>query len=70
MKIIDQLDEAARNWNRTKNSKYKEEWYKLIKEFADGTDYFTGRNIKSCASFKPNDGKHNVIEKSKLFRNV
>lgn len=27
------INEAANNWNKTKNTKYKEEWYRLVKEF-------------------------------------
>ena len=33
MNIQERIDEAARNWNKTKNPKYKDEWYKLIKEY-------------------------------------
>ena len=29
--ITDKADELAREYNRTKDPKYKEEWYKLIK---------------------------------------
>ena len=29
--ITDKADELARLYNKTKDSKYKEEWYKLIK---------------------------------------
>jgi hypothetical protein len=61
MTIIDQLDEAAKNWNRTKNSKYKEEWYKLIKEFANGPYNNTRRNVDSCTSDQTNDGTYNII---------
>jgi len=32
-KIMFKINEAANNWNKTKNTKYKEEWYKLVKEF-------------------------------------
>ena len=31
------IDDAARNWNKTKDPKYKKLWYKLVKEFANGT---------------------------------
>jgi len=31
MNIIKKIDDAARNWNKTKDSKYKDEWYKLIR---------------------------------------
>ena len=30
------LDEAANNWNKTKDPYYKDLWYKLVKEFANG----------------------------------
>ena len=32
--ITDKADELARQYNKTKNPKYKEEWYKLIKSLA------------------------------------
>ena len=32
------IDEAVILWNKTKNPKYKDLWYKLIKEFANGED--------------------------------
>jgi hypothetical protein len=34
MKLIDLINEAANNYQRTKNEKYKKEWYKLIKEYS------------------------------------
>ena len=30
------IDEVANLWNKTKDSKYKEIWYKLLKEFTNG----------------------------------
>lgn len=30
--ITAKADKAANNWNRTKNPKYREEWYKILKE--------------------------------------
>ena len=30
------IDAAANKWNKTKNPKYKDLWYKLVKEFANG----------------------------------
>ena len=32
--ITDKADELAREYNRTKNSKYKEEWYQLVRSVA------------------------------------
>ena len=28
------INEAANNWNKTREEKYKIEWYRLIKEYA------------------------------------
>ena len=33
-RILDKINEAANMWNKTKDPKYKDLWYKLIKEFA------------------------------------
>ena len=35
--ITDKADQAANNWNKTKDQKYREEWYKLVKEAASHT---------------------------------
>tara|TARA_R100000030_G_scaffold88253_1_gene72141 strand:+ start:665 stop:814 length:150 start_codon:yes stop_codon:yes gene_type:complete len=31
-KITREANELARKWNSTKNPKYKQEWYKILKE--------------------------------------
>jgi len=33
--MIKKIDDAANMWNKTKDPKYKNLWYKLIKEFVD-----------------------------------
>jgi hypothetical protein len=33
--MLDQIDQAARDWNRTKDPKYKDLWYKLVKQFGN-----------------------------------
>jgi hypothetical protein len=35
--ITDKADQAARDWNKTRDPKYREEWYKLVKEAAQHT---------------------------------
>lgn len=30
--ITDKADQAAKNWHKTKDLKYKQEWYKILKE--------------------------------------
>jgi len=32
------IDSLANLWNKTKDPKYKDLWYKLVKEFANGKD--------------------------------
>jgi len=34
MKLIDRINNAANKYNKTKDEKYKKEWYKLVKEYA------------------------------------
>ena len=66
LKLQKELDEAANNWNRTKDSKYKDLWYKLIKEFANGTYYFKRRTISISSVVKANDGTCVFVGTSKL----
>ena len=48
MPILNQINEAAILWNKTKDPKYKAEWYRLINLFAHGTtsDPFARRNVQ------------------------
>ena len=34
----EKINELANLWEKTKNPKYKDLWYKLVKEFANGKD--------------------------------
>ena len=36
--ILEKINESAKMWEKTKNPKYKDLWYKLVKEFANGKD--------------------------------
>jgi hypothetical protein len=36
LKLQKEINEAANNYNKTKDPKYKDLWYKLIEEFANG----------------------------------
>ena len=31
--ILKKIDQAAKDWNRSKEEKYKKEWYRLIKRY-------------------------------------
>ncbi len=60
-----EIDEAANNWNKTKDPKYKDLWYKLIEDNY-GTDYFKRRVISINSFFKADDGTFVFIGTSKL----
>jgi hypothetical protein len=64
------IDEAAIMWNKTKDPYYKDLWYKLVKEFANGSYNIKRRVISINSSVKTDDGRYRVIQRPKLFRFV
>ena len=56
------IDEVARRWNKTKDPKDKELWYKLIKEFANGPNNIERRVVSTNSSHKTDDGTYKVIK--------
>ena len=46
--ITDKADRAANNWNKTRDPKYKEEWYRLIRSLA-GAYNKTSRDSNVCS---------------------
>ena len=66
MTKLKKIDEAANNYNKTKDLYYKDLWYKLIKEFADGFDYFKRRTVSINSCHKADDGTYIFIGTSKL----
>ena len=63
---LKKIDEAANMWEQTKDPQYKDLWYKLIKEYADGADYFKRRNVSINSCHKADDGTYIFIGTSKL----
>ena len=57
-----EIDEAANNWNKTKDPYYKDLWYKLVKEFANGPHNIKRRLISSSGSNERNDDRYKVIK--------
>ena len=55
------IDEVARKWNKTKDPKDKDEWYKLIKEWADGFNSLDRRDVSSSASDRRDVGKSKTV---------
>ena len=62
------IDEAANNYNKTKDPYYKDLWYKLIKEFANNGLNTSKRRVVSVSScHKGDDGGYIIIGRSKLL---
>jgi hypothetical protein len=69
-KLLKKVDEAANNWNKTKDPQYKDLWYKLIREWNNGTNNFKRRTVSINSCHKANDGTYVFIGTSKLHGNV
>ena len=53
-----EIDQAANNYNKTKDVKYKDLWYKLIKEFSNGTNNLERRTVSTDSSHQKDDGRN------------
>ena len=63
MTLQQKIDKAANNYNKTKDQKYKDLWYKLVKESANGS-YNTERwNVSVSSVNKANDGTYVISGK-------
>ena len=62
MTKLEKIDEAANNYNKTKDLYYKDLWYKLKKEFANGPHTIERRTLSTGGSNKRDDGWYRVIE--------
>ena len=54
-KYQNKIDEVANLWEKTKDPKYKDLWYKYIKEWCNGPHYINRRDVSSSRSDKRND---------------
>ena len=68
--LQEKIDKAANDWNRTKDPKYKNLWYKLIKEYVGGSYNIQRRTVQSSAGDKTNVKRHDVIRPIKFFRSM
>ena len=55
------IDELANFWNKTKDPKYKDEWYKYIKEWAHGSNNSDRWNVSSSSGDERDVNKLDVI---------
>ena len=60
------IDDATNMWNKTKDPQYKDLWYKLIKEFANGPHNIKRRIVSVSSVNKADDGTYLIIGTSKL----
>ena len=63
---LKKIDDAANKWNKTKDPQYKDLWYKLIKEFADGSNNSNRRIVSISSCHKANDGTYVFVGRSEL----
>ncbi len=62
MAPLKKIDEAAKMWEKTKDPKYKDLWYKYIREFANGPNNIERRIVSIDSSVKTDNGKYIIIK--------
>ena len=67
MAPLKKIDNIANLWEKTKDPKYKDLWYNLVKEFANGPHNIERRTVSIDSSVKTDNGKHIITKQSKLF---
>ena len=61
--LLTKIDDAAILWNNTKDPKYKDLWYKLIKEFNHGSNNTERWNVSVNSVNKADDGTYVISGK-------
>ena len=61
--ILKRIDDAANQWNKTKDPQYKDLWYKLIKEYANGPHNIKRWDVSVSSVNKADDGTYVIIGK-------
>ena len=56
------IDNMANLWEKTKDPKYKNLWYKYIKEYVNGPNNTERRIVSIDSSVKTDNGKHILIK--------
>ena len=56
------IDNIANLWEKTKDPKYKDLWYKYIKEYVNGPNNIERRTVSIDSSHKTDDGTYKVIK--------
>ena len=55
---IEKINQEAILWEKTKDPKYKDLWYKSGKEFADGINNLERRIVSTTSSHEEDDGRN------------
>ena len=58
-----EIDRAAELWEKTRDPKYKDLWYKLIKEWANGPHNIKRRIVSVSSCHKTDDGTYVIVGK-------
>ena len=67
-RLLTKIDDAAIMWNKTRDPKYKDLWYKLIKDFANNGLNTSKRRVVSVSScHKGDDGGYIITGRSRLL---
>ena len=61
--LLTKIDDAAIMWNKTRDPKYKDLWYKLIKELANGSHNIERWNVSVSSVNKADDGTYVISGK-------
>ena len=61
------IDNMANLWEKTKDPKYKNFWYKYIKEYVNGPNNIKRRTVSTDSSVKTDNGKNIITKQPKLF---
>ena len=56
------IDDVAKLWEKTKDPKYKDLWYKYIKEYVNGPHNIKRWTVPTNSSHKTDNGKHIIIK--------
>ena len=59
---LKKIDDVAHLWEKTKDPKYKDLWYKYIKEFVNGLNTIERRTVSSGRNNKRDDQRYRVIK--------
>ena len=61
------IDDVANLWEKTKDPKYKDLWYKYIKEYVNGINSTNRRNVSSDSSNESNAERYDDSGQGRLF---